>query len=124
MRVSSPRVLGVSLVVCLVVAVTGGIAFALVAGKLLAHGIGTALFVVGIAVLGIGLLGATEPSEGWATRRRRDAEGPGRRSFAARVADEHPAVDGASSLALAVWGFAVGGTLICLAFLAFYLESR
>jgi hypothetical protein len=111
--------MGLSFGICLLLAIAGGVVFAVLADRVLAHGLGTGLFVVGIIVLGMGLLGATEPPEGWATKK--DAQG--RRSVAARAASELPEVEGVSSLALVVWAVAVGGALIALSLLAFSLAA-
>ncbi|CAN5718755.1 hypothetical protein BH24ACT26_BH24ACT26_21600 [soil metagenome] len=119
-RTSGPKVLAVSLGICLFLALVGGALFAALADRVLAYGLGTGLFLVGIIVLGMGLLGAAEPPEGWATRKGTQ----GRRSVAARAAKEHPDFEGASSLALAVWSIAVGGSLIALSLLAFSLAAR
>jgi len=119
MHVSSPKVMGVSLGVCLVLALVGGALFAVLGDRVLAHGLGTGLFVVGIVVLGMGLLGATEPPEGWASRKGKQ----GRRSMAARAASELPEGEGVSSLALVVWAVAVGGSLIALSLVAFSLAA-
>lgn len=114
-----------SFAVCLGIGLVGGVLFAVVGHKLLAHGIGAGLFIVGTLVLCMALLGATEPPEGWATRRKGAPAGPaGRSSLAARIATDHSGTDGVSSLALAVWGIAVGGSLIALSMLAFNLAAR
>jgi hypothetical protein len=121
MQLSNPKVLGISLLVGLGVAIAGGVIFALVAGRVLAHGIGTGLFVVGAVALVMGLLGATEPAQGWATKPGTAAENERRRSLAARVAKEHPDIEKVTSLGLAIWGIAVGGTLIALSMVAFVM---
>jgi hypothetical protein len=121
MHVSSPKVIGVSLGICLALAVAGGVLFAVLADKVLAHGLGAGLFVVGMIVLAMGLLGATEPPEGWATGKSTQGQ---RRSWAARAAGEHPDIDGVSSLSLVAWAIGVGGSLIALSLLAFYLAAR
>jgi hypothetical protein len=100
--------MGLSFGICLLLAIAGGVVFAVLADR-----------VLGIIVLGMGLLGATEPPEGWATKK--DAQG--RRSVAARAASELPEVEGVSSLALVVWAVAVGGALIALSLLAFSLAA-
>jgi hypothetical protein len=119
MSVLSVRVLVVSFLVCLALGLLGGFLFALLADRVVAHGVGAGLFVVGIIVLCMALMGATEPPEGWASRRR--AEAGGRRSVAARVASDRANVTGVSSLSLAVWGLTIGGSLIVLALVAFDL---
>jgi hypothetical protein len=116
MQVMSGRVIWVSLLVCLGIALVGGLLFALLGDRVVAHAIGTGLLVVGIIVLWMALLGATEPREGWATRKR----AVGRRSFAARLAADRE-VEGVSSLSLALWGVVVGGSLVGLSLIAFYL---
>ena len=121
MQVSNIRVLGLCFAVGLALGLLGGTVYALATGKLIAHGIGTGLLVVGLIALAMGLLGATEPPQGWSLRRRapEDEEMP-RRSFAARAAYDHPSIDNkVSSLSLAIWGFVVGGGLIALSMLAF-----
>jgi MFS family permease len=121
-RVLSVRVLVVSFLVCLGLGLVGGLLFALVADRLVAHGIGTGLFVVGIVVLSMALMGATEPPQGWASRRR--AETAGRRSLAARFATDRARVQEVSSMSLAVWGVTIGGALIGLSLLAFYVAVQ
>jgi hypothetical protein len=123
MQVSHPRILGVSLLIGLGLGLGGGVVYALVAGKVIAHGIGTGLFVVGAVALLMGLLGATEPQEGWATKPGTEAE-MRRRSTVARLAREHPDIDRVTSLGLAVWGVAVGGSLVALSMVAFFLAVR
>jgi hypothetical protein len=119
MLVSHPRVLSISVAVGGAVGAVGGAVYALLAGRVIAHGVGAGLFVVGAVALVMGLLGATEPPGGWATRPGTEAEAR-RRSVAARVASEHPAIDEVTSLSLAVWGVAVGGSLIALSMMAFF----
>jgi hypothetical protein len=121
-HVTSPRVLALSFLTCLAIGVVGGLLFALLADRVVAHGIGTGLLVVGIIALWMALLGATEPPEGWA-RKRRDASESGRRSLLARVATDHTGLEEVSSLSLALWGVAVGGSLIGLSLIAFYLAQ-
>ncbi len=89
-----------------------GALFALLADGIIVHGVGTAWFIAGLIVLAMGLLGATEPPEGW---RKSD---PGRRSIAARVALDHPDVQDVTSLDLLVWGLVVGGATLALAMVA------
>ncbi|HVF53873.1 MAG TPA: hypothetical protein VNC78_09755 [Actinomycetota bacterium] len=77
----------------------------------------------------MGLLGATEPEEGWATARRatsrgagREREGAGeRRGLVATIAREHGDFESTSSWAVAVWGVVVGGTVMALSMLLFGL---
>jgi hypothetical protein len=123
MHIMSPRVLAISFVVCLGVGVAGGLVFALLADRVVAHGIGTGLLVVGIVALWMALLGATEPPEGWARRGRR-GPGDGRRSVVARLAADRADLEQeVSSLSLVVWGVAVGGSMIGLSLLAFYVAQ-
>lgn len=118
MRLSNVRVLGVSLAGGVALGGLGGLVFALVSGRMVAYGIGTGLFVVGLVALGVGLLGATEPPEGWSAGPRRSPL-EGRRSLVARLAGEHPSVDHVSSASIGVWGVVVGGGLIGLSMLVF-----
>ena len=120
MQVSNPRVLGASLGIAGAMGVVGGALYALVTGRVLAHGVGAGLFVVGAIALVMGLLGATEPDSGWASRPGTQASGE-RRSLAARLATGHPDVERVTSASLAVWGLVVGGTLIALSMIAFLL---
>ena len=119
MNVSSPRALVISFVSALVFSVVLGSIYAWLGDKILAYAIGTVLFLVGLIVLVIGLLGAIEPKEGWATRRKE----PGRRSVAAQVTREHPELEEATPIQLGVWGALVGLPLIGLALVAFGLSS-
>jgi hypothetical protein len=123
MRLSSVRVLGISWGIGLILGGGGGLIFALAADRVITHGIGTGLLVVGLIALALGLLGATEPPDGWSLKKRRpDAGDAPRRSFAARAAYEHPALtDEVSSWSLALWGLLVGGGLIALSMLFFSL---
>lgn len=115
----SLRILGLSLLVGALVGVAGGLAFALLGGRVIAHGIGTGLLIVGLVAFGLGVLGATEPPQGWSARRAgRGAPEPGRRSFGARLAgDLQP--EPVTSLDLLVWGVVVGGGLIAASMVAF-----
>jgi len=116
MRLSSVRILGVSLGVGIAVGFLGGITWAALADRVLWHGIGTGWVIVGIIAFGIGMIGATEPPEGWATGARRRQ----RRRHVLKVAtEEHDRLQGASSLDLFIWGLVVGGGLIGLSMLAF-----
>ncbi|MQB01845.1 MAG: hypothetical protein GEU78_16460 [Actinobacteria bacterium] len=116
MRLSNLRILLVSLGAGIGLGLLGGIAWAAVADKLIWHGIGTGWVILGIIAFGIGMIGATEPPQGWATGNKRRAR---RRNALREVSDEHPNLESASSLDLAVWGLVVGGGLIALAMLAF-----
>jgi hypothetical protein len=125
MHLSNFRVLGICLAGGLALGIVGGTIYALAADKLIVYGIATGLLVTGIGVLALGLLGATEPKEGWSLQRRvRESETP-RRSLVARAAYEHPKVDKeqVSSASLAVWGLVVGGGLILLSQVAFSLAT-
>ena len=98
-----------------------GIIYALVAGQAILYGIATGLMVAGLLVFGGGLLGATEPREGWMTGRGTGRGQFGRRSLVARIASEHPDVEDVSSLELAVWGVVVGGLLVGASIVLFEL---
>ena len=113
MKLSNLKVIGISLGGGAAAGTFGGVAYAWLADKIVYHGIGTALFIVGILVLGVGLTGAAEPAEGWSSKRAR-----GRRSVASRIVSEE-AVE-ITSMALAVWALMVGVPLIALSMLAFW----
>jgi hypothetical protein len=124
MQLSNIRVLGVCLAIGTGLGVVGGTVYALAADKVVAYGIGTALLVIGLIVLAIGLLGATEPPQGWSLKKRFPSDETPRRSLVARAAYENPSIDNrVSSLGLAVWGIVVGGGLIGFAALAFSLAQ-
>jgi hypothetical protein len=97
----------------------GGVVYALLADRTMAYGIATGLLVAGLATLAGGLLGATEPQEGWMTGRGTGRGQFGRRSIVARIATEHPDIEGVSSWELAIWGIVVGGVLLTAATLLF-----
>ena len=97
------------------VGTVGGILFALLADRALLYGIATGWFVAGLATVAGGLLGATEPKEGWMTGRGTGRGQFGRRSLVARIATEHPEIDDVSSWELAAWGILVGGGLLAVA---------
>lgn len=123
MQLSSIRVLGLCLAIGVGLGVIGGTVYALLADKVVAYGIGTALLVIGLVALALGLLGATEPPEGWSLKRRVPGDATPRRGLAARAAYENPAVSNrVSALSLVVWGLVVGGGLIACGALAFYLS--
>jgi hypothetical protein len=125
MQISNIRILGICLTIGVALGLVGGVIYALATDKVIAHGIGTGLLVIGLIALALGLLGATEPPEGWSLKRRlqQDDDMP-RRSFAARAAYEHPSIDNkVSSVSLAVWGVVVGGGLIALSMLAFKIAA-
>jgi len=121
MQLSNIRVLAICLVIGFAVGALGGAVFAVASDRLVSYGIGTGLLIVGLIALALGLLGATEPQEGWSIKRRRqEMEESARRSVAARAAREHPSIGGkVSSAGLAVWGLVVGGGLIGLSMLFF-----
>jgi hypothetical protein len=121
-NVSSPRALFISLAAGLGVSIVGGGLYALFADKILLYAIGTIMFIVGILSLAIGLLGAVEPEDGWATQRGAKNRKPGR-SVAARALEQHPELDQHSSLELAAWALAVGLPLIGLSILCFNLSA-
>jgi hypothetical protein len=125
MQISNIRILGICLAVGVGVGLVGGVVYALATDKLIAHGIGTGLLVVGLIALALGLLGATEPPEGWSLKRNlQGGDEVPRRSFAARAAYDHPSIDNkVSSVSLAVWGVVVGGGLIALSMLAFKIAA-
>jgi hypothetical protein len=100
--------------------IIGGLVYAWLGDRSVMYGIGTGLFVVSLVCLGLGLLGATEPSEGWAAHRGLD----GRRSLVARIATEHPDIDRVSSVELVVWGLVVGGGVMAASFVAYALAAR
>jgi MFS family permease len=100
--------------------IIGGLLYAWLGDRSVMYGIGTGLFVVSLICLGLGLLGATEPNEGWAAHRGVD----GRRSLVARIATEHPDIDRVSSVELVVWGLVVGGGIMAASFVAYALAAR
>jgi hypothetical protein len=114
------KVLLASLVVAAAGGIGGGLVFAWVGHRSLAYGIGTGLFFVSLVCLGLGLLGATEPENGWASRRGVE----GRRSFIARVAGDRPGVERVSSLELFVWGLVVGGGIMAASFVMYGVAAR
>lgn len=119
MRLTSPRVLAASVVAGGLCGAAAGAVFALAAGRVLVYGVGAGLFVAGLVVLAVGLLGAVEPPTGWATG---PGAGSGRRGLLARlVEDSGDARPG--SLQLAAWGAIVGGGLIATSMVAFRLAA-
>ncbi len=98
-----------------------GVVYALIADAVMLYGIATGLMVAGVVVFGAGLLGATEPPEGWITGRGTGRGQFGRRSIVARIATEHPDIEDVSSWELAAWGVLVGGVLVGLALFLFEL---
>jgi hypothetical protein len=122
MQLSNIRVLCICLAIGLGLGVIGGTIYAAVADKVVAYAIGTALLVIGLIALALGLLGATEPPEGWSLKRRIPGDEAPRRSIAARAAYENPSLTNrVSGVSLAVWGLVVGGGLIAFAALAFFI---
>lgn len=122
MQLSNIRVLGLCLAIGLGLGVIGGTIYAAVADKLVAYAIGTVLLVIGLIALALGLLGATEPPEGWSLKRRVPGEEAPRRSLAARASYENPTLSNrVSGISLAVWGLVVGGGLVAFAALAFFV---
>ncbi|MDQ3916597.1 MAG: hypothetical protein M3323_14905 [Actinomycetota bacterium] len=93
----------------------GGVVYALLADRVMLYGIATGLLIAGLGTLGGGLLGATEPREGWMTGKGTGRGQFGRRSIVARIATEHPEIEDVSSWELAVWGITVGGVLLTAA---------
>ncbi len=120
---SNVRVIGISLLVGTGIGVAAGTLFAIFFDRQVLYAIGAMLFITGLIALVMGLLGAIEPSEGWATGPKTGEAAGGRRSLAARVAEEHPGVEDSSGWALAAWGALVGLPLIALSWLAFYLAA-
>lgn len=127
-----PKVLAASVAVGAATGAAGGALVALGSGAEAATGAAGGIVVAGLVALFAGLLGATEPPEGWHTRGvpptlRRGVAAPldraqraraehlarhrGRRSFAARLAAAHPALAPVTSLSLLAWAVVVGGGL-------------
>jgi hypothetical protein len=125
MHLSNIKVLGICLGLGFAIGAAGGVVFAVASDRLVSYGIATGVLIVGLIALALGLLGATEPQEGWSlTRRREEMEGSARRSLAARAAQENPSIHSeVSSVGLAVWGLVVGGGLIGLSMLFFALAE-
>lgn len=111
----------VSLAVAAALGSAAGVVYALVADQTILYGVATGLMVASILVLGGGLLGATEPPEGWITGRGTGRGQFGRRSLVARIASEHPDIEEVSSWELAAWAFIVGGLLLGGSILLFEL---
>ena len=121
MQLTSLRVLGICIVAGFGLGTAGGTVYALIADKLIVYGMATGLLVLGLVALALGLLGATEPPEGWSLKRRTpDEEEMARRSLAARAAYEHPQLENeVSSIHLALWGVVVGGSMVGLSLVLF-----
>lgn len=111
--------IAVSLAVTGLLGTLFGIVYALIADQPALYGVATGLFVAGLFVIGGGLLGATEPPEGWITGRGTGRGQFGRRSIVARIAGEHPDIEDVSSWELAAWGVVVGGLLLGTAVVLF-----
>lgn len=122
MTVSHPRALAISLGVGIGSALIFGTLFAVFGDRDFAWAVGTMLMVLGLIALTMGLLGATEPEDGWATGVGSSRRQEGRRSLAAQVSEQAPGVVRSTSVHLAVWGLVVGGGMIGLSFLAFALS--
>ncbi len=120
LKLTNLKVIGISLASGTALGVGGGWLYAVLADKVVWHGIGTVLFVVGILALGVGLSGATEPAEGWSSKRAKHASG--RRSLAARLAPDEQNLE-ITSGALAAWALLVGIPLIALSMIAFWAAA-
>jgi hypothetical protein len=118
---SNIRVMLICLVAGVLLGAAGGALFAVATERRIVYGIGVGLLIIGLIALGLGLLGATEPKEGWSLTRARDGDRPKpRRSLVARAAYEHPSLSkDVSSVSLVVWSLVVGGGLIALAVATF-----
>lgn len=123
MTVGHPRVLLISLLCGIALAVVVATVWSLLGSTDFIYATGAVMFIVGLIALVVGLLGAAEPEEGWATGKGSNRRQEGRRSFVARVSGEHPRLEGGSSWALAVWGVVVGGGLIALSMGAFAMAA-
>lgn len=122
MQLSSLRVLAICLAIGLGLGIIGGGIYAVVADKVVAYGIGAALLVLGLIAMALGLLGATEPPDGWSLKRRVPGDETPRRSIAARATYENPQLSNrVSGVSLLVWAIVVGGGLIGFASLAFFI---
>ena len=115
MNVAGPRALLISLASGIALSIVFGSLYSWLGDRLWTYGVGTMLFIFGIIALCMGLLGAVEPPEGWATRKPTQ----GRRSFASQIAESRGEGHEVSPYALAIWGVFVGGPMILLAILAF-----
>lgn len=115
MNVASPRALLASLAAGLLLSLVFGSLYSWLGDRLWTYGVATMLFIFGTISLCMGLLGALEPPEGWATRKRP----PGRRSLASQVANQRGENEEVSPYALAVWGVVVGSPMIALSLLLF-----
>lgn len=123
MITAHPRVLAVSLGAGIAISLVGGTLFAWLGDKLWLYGVGTMLFISGMIALVVGLSGALEPREGWATGKGTHSAEARARSIARQITDEHPRLEDRSGWALAIWGIVVGGGLIALAMIAFTISE-
>lgn len=112
---AGPRALIISLLSGIALSVAFGSLYSWLGDRLWTYAVGTMLFIFGIIALCMGLLGAVEPPDGWATRKPTQ----GRRSFASQIASSGGHEPQGSPYALAVWGIVVGGPMILLALFAF-----
>lgn len=119
MKVAGPRTLLLSLLVGLGISLATGSLYAWLGQREWSYGVGTMSFIVGVIALALGLLGAVEPAEGWATKKKQQE----RRSMAIRLVKQAPAGDEPSGWALALWGVIVGAPLIALAFIAWSVAA-
>lgn len=122
MKVSHPKALLYSILIALAISLVCGLLFSLLGDRSLAYAIGAMSFVVGVVALTMGLLGAVEPSDGWATGVGKSRRQQGRRSMMAKVSQESDQLEEVTGWALLVWGVVVGGLMIALAFAAFALS--
>lgn len=123
MITAHPRVLGISLGIGITISLVAGTVFAVAADKVWLYAVGTMMFITGLVALVVGLLGALEPREGWATGKSSRTEETRARSIARQLAEQHPDIEDRSGWALAVWGVVVGGVLIGLAMAAFTVSA-
>lgn len=122
MKVSHPKALAYSLGVGVAIAVVGGTIFAVVGDREWLYATGTVGLIVGLIAFAMGLLGAAEPDDGWATGVGRHRRQEGRRSLAAQVSRDAPGVQESNTWHLAAWGIIVGGGLIGLSAIALSLS--
>lgn len=121
MNVSHPKALLISIGAGTALSVVGAAFFVVLSEWDFVYALGTMLLVVGLVALALGLLGATEPPEGWATGRGRNRRQVGRRSLLAQAGSQATGSEQTESLSLAAWGVIVGGVHILLGVLAFSL---
>jgi hypothetical protein len=106
------KAIAVSILLAGALGAAGGVLYALLADRAILYGVATGVLIAGLATLASGLLGATEPPEGWFTGKGTQRGQFGRRSVVARIASEHPDMSEVSSWGLALWGLVVGGVLL------------